>query len=154
MTIISQKAAKSTLDIVKALEEAIEQSKEGIMIKSLSSPYKIGKRADEWLKLKAEYLGSISDTLDVLIVGGYYKVGLHRTSGKIASFLCAVRVPTDGDRPDFYSFCKCSSGFSLDLLSELNEKLDPHFKPFDKSSIPTWLKLSTEKPDCVIDPDR
>jgi ATP-dependent DNA ligase len=43
------------------------------MIKRAESPYKPNERAtNNWIKLKGEYIDSIGDTLDLIIIGGYF----------------------------------------------------------------------------------
>ena len=70
-----------------------------------------------WFKIKPEYIGGLTDEVDVLIVGGYFGAG-HR-GGVVSHFLCAVsEAPADGGDPEiFHSFCKVS--YTLLLQSEL-----------------------------------
>jgi hypothetical protein len=45
-----------------------------------------------WVKLKADYLDGFTDTLDLLIIGGWYCEGMQgklKNDGKIRSFLIA-----------------------------------------------------------------
>ena len=42
------------------------------MIKRIDSAYKPNERSNNWIKLKGEYIDSIGDTLDLIIVGGYF----------------------------------------------------------------------------------
>jgi ATP-dependent DNA ligase len=42
------------------------------MIKRIDSPYKPNERSNNWVKLKGEYIDSIGDTLDLIIIGGYF----------------------------------------------------------------------------------
>ena len=96
-------------DCVDALNDAIEQREEGIMIKDPMSAYKPNTRKGGWYKIKPEYVGGLMDELDVLVVGGYFGGG-HR-AGMFSHFLCAVAVPptSDDEHPTtFHSFCKVS----------------------------------------------
>ena len=62
-----------------------------------------------WLKLKPEYIDSLSDELDLIIIGGEYGSG-HR-GGMISHFLLGVAVAPDNpeSRPtSFMTFGKVS----------------------------------------------
>jgi DNA ligase-4 len=95
-------------DVIASLNEAIDRREEGIVVKNPSSLYKPDKRKGSgWLKIKPEYVDSLSDELDLIIIGGYFGVG--RRSGMISHFMCGVAVSPliTGDKPNvFYSFCK------------------------------------------------
>ena len=43
--------------------------------------YKVNERGSPWFKVKADYLDGFTDTLDLIIIGGYYTEG-HQ--GKIS----------------------------------------------------------------------
>ena len=46
---------------------------EGIIIKDLQSMYYPSNRSTQhWIKLKAEYVDSLGDTLDLIVIGGYF----------------------------------------------------------------------------------
>lgn len=93
-------------DCINALNDAIDNKEEGIMVKVPESAYKPNTRKGGWYKIKPEYVNNLMDELDVLVVGGYFGVG-HR-SGMMSHFLCAVADRKDGeDKPKrFCSFCK------------------------------------------------
>lgn len=95
-------------DCATALNQAIDDREEGIMIKDPQSAYKPATRKGGWYKIKPEYVGGLMDELDVIVIGGYLGVG-HR-GNLLSHFLCAVAVPPqDGDQPTlFHSFCKVS----------------------------------------------
>ncbi|OUM65359.1 hypothetical protein PIROE2DRAFT_7658 [Piromyces sp. E2] len=148
--------AKTTNDIIKALEKVIELHGEGLVIKDPNSTYELGTRSKRWIKIKPEYVNSLCDELDVLIVGGYYGNGYRR--GRISHFLCAVlkdKVDNEeqnknnddneednysdndndnNDLPHFVSFCKFGSGYSLNELEGKKDMPDVYIQP-DHSQI-------------------
>ena len=54
------------------LDNAMLHGYEGVMLKALNSPYVPGSRDNDWQKLKPDYVDEMGETLDLLIVAGYY----------------------------------------------------------------------------------
>ena len=46
---------------------------EGLLIKNPGSIYEPGTRNSTWIKLKPEYINSLNDTCDLLVIGKYRK---------------------------------------------------------------------------------
>ncbi|PFX16725.1 DNA ligase 4 [Stylophora pistillata] len=156
---VERQEAISNEDVVKALNSAIDKREEGLVVKSPSSVYKPNSRSGSgWVKIKPEYVDSLSDELDLVIVGGYFGVG--RRSGMTSHFMCAVAVPSNipGEHPKvFHSFCKVGSGYTMNELRELDQQLRPHWNAFDTKKPPEHIILAPgfkEKPDVWIDPSK
>jgi DNA ligase-1 len=77
---------ENDVEVIRFYQEALNKGLEGIIIKSLSSPYEIGKRTNRWLKLKPE-----RDTLDCVIIKALY--GKGRRAGYYSSYELAIRDP-------------------------------------------------------------
>ena len=56
------------------------------------TPQQPGSRDRCWVKLKPDYVQGMGDTLDLLILAGYFGNG-RRRGGKISSFLVGVKAP-------------------------------------------------------------
>jgi DNA ligase 1 len=103
-------------------EQAVAEGCEGLICKSLSDSvgYQAGARGWSWIKLKRDYRSELSDTLDLVVVGGL--AGRGRRAGIYGALLLAV-YDADGDR--FQTICKCGTGFSDAELAALPAKLAP-----------------------------
>lgn len=150
--LVSKSDAGSVQEVVKALNEAIDNREEGIMVKDPSSIYKPDKRGEGWLKIKPEYVDGLMDQLDLLIVGGYW--GKGRRGGMMSHFLCAVaEAAKPGEKPSvFHTLCRIGSGYTMKELYELGLKLAKHWKVFRKSDPPASILCGTEKPEVYIEP--
>lgn len=150
--LVSKSDAGSMQEVVKALNEAIDNREEGIMVKDPSSIYKPDKRGEGWLKIKPEYVDGLMDQLDLLIVGGYW--GKGRRGGMMSHFLCAVaEAGKPGEKPSvFHTLCRVGSGYTMKELYELGLKLAKHWKVFRKSDPPASILCGTEKPEVYIEP--
>nr|XP_045601538.1 DNA ligase 4-like [Procambarus clarkii]XP_045601539.1 DNA ligase 4-like [Procambarus clarkii] len=140
---------KSKEDVVKVLNEAIDNREEGIVLKDPDSVYRPASRKAGWIKVKPEYVDSLVSELDLLIIGGYYGKGRHQ--GVLSHFLLGVAVSNEepGGKPcEFHSFCRIGSGYTASELSDLVDKLSPH----TRVSQPRNVLVSREKPDVWIDP--
>jgi DNA ligase 1 len=106
----------------RLFEQAVAEGCEGLICKSLSDSigYQAGARGWSWIKLKRDYRSELSDTLDLVVVGGL--AGRGRRAGIYGALLLAV-YDADGDR--FQTICKCGTGFSDAELAALPGKLAP-----------------------------
>ena len=70
-------------------EAALTRHEEGIIVKDVESQYLPTDRSQKhWIKLKADYIDQLGDTLDLVILGGYY--GKRQTEESINVFLVGV----------------------------------------------------------------
>jgi DNA ligase 1 len=106
----------------RVFDAAVAEGCEGLICKSLNpaAHYQAGARGWQWIKLKRDYRSELSDTLDLVVVGGL--AGRGRRAGMYGALLLAVYDPA-GDR--FQTICKCGTGFSDAELAGLPARLAP-----------------------------
>lgn len=107
-------------DIEDFLENSINAGSEGLMLKMLDKPYQAGSRGSYWLKLKREYQNELGDSLDLVVVGGFF--GKGRRAGNYGTLLLATY---NEDDDSFTSICKVGTGFTDDDLDQLYQILHP-----------------------------
>ncbi|QLH04472.1 ATP-dependent DNA ligase [Nitrosopumilus oxyclinae] len=117
---IPMSIVKNENDIEDFMENSINAGSEGLMLKMLDKPYQAGSRGSHWLKLKREYRNELGDSLDLVVIGGYF--GKGRRTGNYGTLLLATY---DEDEDTFPSICKVGTGFSDDSLDQLFQILHP-----------------------------
>ncbi|OAG29643.1 DNA ligase 1 [Nematocida displodere] len=95
---------------------------EGVMIKSTdaSSTYEPSKRSQKWIKLKADYITGMCDTLDLLVIGAY--TGKGKRTGVHGGFLLGCF----NENGDIETVTKLGTGFSEAQLSALVSEFQPY----------------------------
>ena len=106
--------AKNENDIQDFLENSINAGCEGLMLKTLTAPYRAGTRGSNWLKLKREYRNELGDSLDLVVIGAYF--GRGRRTGLYGTLLLGTYNP---EEDNFSSICKVGTGFTDESLDQL-----------------------------------
>ena len=171
LEVVPQTSVTTEKEVYEQLDQAILNRDEGIMLKPLESVYVPGER--KWIKLKPDHVDGMGETLDVIIIGGFYGTKFKRKS--VSHFLLAVASKSkhslsksdgfDGldeekeannEEQVFHSFCKVGSGYTNIELLALQKELQPHWKAFDKNKLPRfyggWIPGAGELPDVFIEP--
>lgn len=110
-------------ELNKFFLKAIEDGAEGVMVKAIheKSIYQAGARGWLWIKFKRDYKSEMIDTVDLVVVGGFY--GRGKRGGKIGTLLMAAYDPkTD----TFKTVCKVGSGFTDENLDKMEELFKPY----------------------------
>ena len=153
--------AQTAAEIEVDLQKVISNSSEGLVLKNPRSAYHLNERRDDWMKVKPEYMVEYGESLDCIVIGGYFGSG-HR-GGRLASFLCGLRVDENevrqGANPmKCWSFFKVGGGFTAADYAEVRHKTDGKWIKWDPKHPPTeYVELSGtnnpyERPDMWIKP--
>jgi DNA ligase-4 len=143
-------------DIEKALRAVIASGSEGLVIKDMNSIYGVSERNDSWIKVKPEYMNEFGEELDCLIIGGYYGEGSR--GGRLASFLCGLRVDSDPTQPKFHSFCRVGGGLAASDFARIRQLTEHKWKKWDYKRPPREFyelagdERQSERPDEWIAP--
>ncbi|KAL1738955.1 ATP-dependent DNA ligase, partial [Schizophyllum fasciatum] len=133
-------------EIQTFLEESVKDGCEGLMVKMLESDasyYEPSRRSINWLKLKKDYLAGVGDSLDLVVVGGYY--GKGKRTNVYGAFLLACY---DADAEEYQTICKIGTGFSEEVLQAHYGVL----KPLEVARPRGDIKVGGAKPDIWFEP--
>ena len=162
MEIHGYEEAHSASEIEPMLRKVVAEASEGLILKNPRSMYRLNERNDDWMKVKPEYMTEFGESLDCLVIGGYYGSG-HR-GGRLSSFLCGLKVDEkhvrQGANPTkCYSFFKVGGGFTAADYANVRHQTDGKWKDWDSKRPPTeYIELAGgdlqyERPDVWIRPD-
>ena len=104
---------KDVNNIETIFNESISENFEGLMIKAPMGIYMPSKRSSSWMKLKKDYIESIGDTLDLVVMGVYY--GKGERAGVYGGFLIGSY---DEQSENVETICKLGTGFDDSFLSD------------------------------------
>ncbi|KAJ3326597.1 DNA ligase (ATP) [Blyttiomyces sp. JEL0837] len=155
LEILDYQEGTTEADIIEALDQRMMDLEEGIIIKSPVSQYQLNDRGGDWMKLKPDYIASLGDDIDLLLVGAFF--GSGRRSGKLSHFMCAILDDSStADPPRYLTFCKIGSGYKWDEIEEITQESKGHWIPFNPKKLPPWLdhpSNSKERPDMILAPE-
>jgi len=134
--------------LTRELLDNISRGLEGVVAKRLDSPYQAGARNFNWVKLKRNTSGQLTDTVDVVLIGYYGGKGKRAEFGA-GALLAGVY---DSDKDEFVSISKLGTGLSdegwRDLHKQMN-RLEVSEKPARVNSLlvpDVWLR-----PEVVVE---
>lgn len=153
--------ATSVDAIEPLLRKVVAEASEGLVLKNPRSMYRLNSRNDDWMKVKPEYMTEFGESLDCVVIGGYYGSG-HR-GGRLSSFLCGLRVDQNqieagADPMKCYSFFKVGGGFRAEDYASIRHHTEGKWIEWDKKKPPTkYIELAGgalqhERPDVWIKP--
>ena len=119
LKLVDQVKVSKIDDIEIFMTKALGNGCEGLMLKDPNSRYRAGAREWAWIKLKKEYSGTITDSVDLVILGALY--GKGRRVGKYGALLLGSYSKVEDT---FYTICKVGTGFKDDVLTILSDRLN------------------------------
>jgi DNA ligase 4 len=153
--------ATSADAIEPLLRKVVAEASEGLVLKSPRSVYRLNSRNDDWLKVKPEYMSEFGESLDCVIIGGYY--GSGRRGGTLSSFLLGLRVSENyvkaGANPEkCLSFFKVGGGMRAEDYAEIWHRTEGKWIDWDSNKPPSeYVELagsdsSMRSPMCGLGP--
>ncbi|KAK0532786.1 ATP-dependent DNA ligase Cdc17 [Tilletia horrida] len=128
------------------LDASVKEGCEGLMVKMSegeNSTYEPSRRSMNWLKLKKDYIAGTGDSLDLVVMGGYY--GKGKRTNVYGAFLLACY---DMDTETYQSVCKIGTGFSeADLEAHYNT-----LKPLEVDGKRGYYDVGSANPDIYFEP--
>ncbi|KAJ6782867.1 hypothetical protein PWT90_07960 [Aphanocladium album] len=162
LEIHSYTSATSADAIEPLLRDVVANASEGLVLKNPRSMYRLNSRNDDWLKVKPEYMSEFGESLDCLVIGGYY--GSGKRGGMLSSYLCGLRVSPNhvqaGANPEkCFSFFKVGGGFRVEDYAEIRHRTEGKWIDWDAKNPPSeYIELGggeakqLERPDVWIRP--
>jgi DNA ligase-1 len=139
----------STEEIQHFLDQSIKDSCEGLMVKVLEGPesgYEPSKRSRNWLKLKKDYLSGVGDSLDLVVLGGYF--GRGKRTNVYGGFLLGCY---NADTEEYETVCKIGTGFSEQNLEDFHKQLSETVVSEPKSYV-SYDQTPNSLPDVWFEP--
>jgi ATP-dependent DNA ligase len=143
--------------IESTFSRSMEAGEEGIILKRLDSTYIPHDRTCHWFKLKGDYVEGLTDSMDLLVIAGYYGDKSYRTgSGSgdatehLTRFLLGVIDHADQAAPGtsrVTPFCKVGTGYSAAELAVIRNKLRPAWQARPPSFVNEWHPSGDDVPD-------
>ena len=155
-------AAKGPDAIEPLLRDVVANASEGLVLKNPRSMYRLNSRNDDWLKVKPEYMDEFGESLDCVVIGGYY--GSGKRGGTLSSFMCGLRVTQNhiqagADPEKCFSFFKVGGGFRAEDYAEIRHRTEGLWIDWDPKNPPSkYIELGGgeakqyERPDVWIRP--
>ncbi|KAM3510048.1 hypothetical protein MY11210_006054 [Beauveria gryllotalpidicola] len=155
-------SATSPDAIEPLLRDVVANASEGLVLKNPRSMYRLNSRNDDWLKVKPEYMSEFGESLDCIVIGGYY--GSGKRGGMLSSYLCGLRaspnhIQAGADPEKCFSFFKVGGGFRVEDYAEIRHRTEGKWIDWDVRNPPsTYIELGGgeakqyERPDVWIRP--
>lgn len=153
LEIVTRKHVTCVQDINDALDVALANRDEGIMLKDWNDAYHPNER--KWIKIKPDYLNGVGDNVDLVILGAWLGEGVGGRSGTPSHFLLGVPAPPRSGATGptkWWTVGKVGTGYSLPELAKMQYRLQRHWKLWDPRQQVIELTPQAETPSYYLDP--
>ncbi|KAG7310457.1 hypothetical protein JYU34_003240 [Plutella xylostella] len=147
-----RKMVVNSSHVLEALNQAIEDEEEGLVVKDTGSYYIANKRNAGWYKIKPEYTEGATTDLDLVVIGAKYAANKSHGLAKSFFVACVDRDPGSPPRR-WLSVCSVSSGLTLEEKERICKQLSPHWKKASEVPVPECLVFGRERPDLWVMPE-
>jgi len=123
LRLVKSQSINDTEELLDFFNAARKEGNEGIIAKSIkeNSVYQAGNRGFIWIKLKGLEGGKLKDSVDVVLIGGFW--GKGRRTGVYGTYIGAVFDPVDGN---FVAFTRFFSGLTDELSDALTQDMEKY----------------------------
>ncbi len=131
-------------EITEFFHQSIADGCEGIVAKNVTdqSTYRAGARGWLWIKFKRDYQESVSDTLDLVVIGAFS--GHGKRKGRYGALLMASY---NRERDVYETVCKLGTGFTDETLESLTRIFEPYISRTKPANV-----VSKIEPDFWLEP--
>ncbi|XP_046978347.1 DNA ligase 4 isoform X2 [Vanessa cardui] len=141
---------KDSTDVLNALNAAIDNQDEGIVVKDVNSYYKPNKRNEGWYKIKPEYTDDTMVDLDLVVIGA--DEAENKRQGRAKSFhVACIDVKPEGAR--WVCVGRVAGGLAGAERERVCAALQPHWRRTRAAPPPPCLHFNKETPDFWLLPE-
>ncbi|CAH2231646.1 DNA ligase 4-like isoform X1 [Pararge aegeria] len=143
---------KDVSDVINAINKAIDNQDEGVVLKDVNSYYIPAQRNAGWFKIKPEYTEGAMTDLDLVIIGA--EESENKRQGPAKSFYVACADVESGDKPQrWVCVGSVSSGVTYQEKERLCALLEKNWRVSKRAPPPPCLDFNKKKPDFWILPE-
>ncbi|CAH4031343.1 unnamed protein product [Pieris brassicae] len=146
----NREIVKDSVDVLNALNKAIENQDEGIVVKDVNSFYIANRRNVGWYKIKPEYTEGTMTDLDLVVIGA--DEAENKRQGRAKSFHVAC-LDSSGEEQRWVAVGRVASGLTFEERERLCVLLEQHWNPTKTVPPPSSLYFNKDKPDLWIMPE-
>ncbi|XP_045490979.1 DNA ligase 4-like isoform X2 [Colias croceus] len=141
---------RETVDVLNALNKAIENQDEGIVVKDVDSYYIANRRNAGWYKIKPEYTEGAMTDLDLVVIGA--DEAENKRQGRAKSFHVAC-LDNTGPAKRWVAVGRVATGLTFDEREKLCALLEQKWTIAKRTPPPSCLFFNKDKPDFWILPE-
>ncbi|XP_052739139.1 DNA ligase 4 isoform X1 [Bicyclus anynana] len=147
-----RETVKHVSDVVNAINKAIDNQDEGVVLKDVNSYYIPAQRNAGWFKIKPEYTEGTMTDLDLVIIGA--EEAVNKRQGRAKSFFVACADVQSGDNNRrWVCVGQVASGVTYQEKERLCALLEKNWRVSRNAPPPPCLEFNKKKPDFWILPE-